>query len=239
MPPSGVGVSGAVMTSRRVGVMVRDAVARVALAGSGLPRLSDEVVSGGATSWREPADGPSVAPGPLVPYLRWVVENRPVVFHGSQHRGLVELSDVRRSRDASAYGDQRAVYASQDPVWALWFALLRRDGLRSTRNGTYGPTSGVRGRRYLFSVDGTGPLFGDGAIYVLPDDGFGHDRRTGGLFDTAHRTRVGLVRPLAWFEVGPDDFPLTERVIRHSGDEPLWRTLWNARREDRSVRPRR
>jgi hypothetical protein len=219
-------------------VTAREALARSLLAVSGLAHCPDEDGPRpvAPTSWRDPAEGPTPTPRPLVPYLRRLAETRPVVFHGSRHRGLVELSDERRSRDASAYGDQQAVFASQDPVWALWFAVLRRreDGLVSTRNASLGADAGVRERRYLFSVNGTGERFGPGAVYVLPAVGFAHEGRLAGLFDTAHRTHLGRVRPLAWFEVEPDDFPLIDSVIVHREGESMARTLWNVRRPRRS-----
>src|SRR6476661_6219695 len=54
-------------------------------------------------------------PEPRLDFLRWLAENRPVVFHGSPRADLTELSTERRSRDTRAWGDQRAVYASTDP----------------------------------------------------------------------------------------------------------------------------
>jgi hypothetical protein len=179
-------------------------------------------------TFNDPADGPTAAPRPLVPYLRWLAETHPVVFHGSQERGLVELSDERRSRDTRGYGDQTAVFASQDPVWALFFAVLRRDVMRSTRNASFGSDAGVRDRRYMFSVDADGSPFAPGALYVLPAYGFTHEPRLGGLFDTAHRTRVGAVRTLGWFEVEPGDFPLVGHTIKHSGADSIARTIWTA-----------
>ena len=205
-------------------------MARLALPAMGLPRVVDH--SGERTSWpttfNDPSDGPTPTPRPLVPYLRRLAQTRPVVFHGSQQRGLVELCDKRQSHDTRTYGDQTAVFASQDPVWALFFAVLRRDAMRSTRNGSLGADVNVCGRRYFFSVDADGPLFAPGALYVLSADGFAHEPRLAGLFDTAHRTRAGVVRPLAWFEVEPSDFPLVGRTTRHMSTDSIGRTIWTA-----------
>jgi hypothetical protein len=212
------------------GVDLGATAARLVLPVLGLPRapLQPADPANWPTSFTDPAAGPTPTPRPVVPYLQWLAETRPVVFHGSRQRGLVELRDERKSRDARAYGDQTAVFASQDPIWALFFAVLRRDALRSTRNASYGPDAGVRGRRYLFSVDAAGPLFAPGALYVLPEDGFAHEPRTAGVFDTAHRTRIGSVRPLAWFDVEPGDFPFADRTTRHNATDSLARTVWTA-----------
>jgi hypothetical protein len=209
-------------------VNVRAEAARLVLSMLGLPRVPDRPAD--RASWpdtfSDPDDGPTPTPRPLVPYLRWLAQTEPVVFHGSQQRGLVRLSDERRSRDTRAYGDQTAVFASQDPVWALFFAVLRRDAMRSTRNASLGADEGVRGRRYLFSVDTDASIFAPGALYVLPAAGFAHEPRLAGLFDTAHRTRIGDVRPLGWFEVDPGDFPLEARTTTHTYRDSIGRTLW-------------
>ncbi len=218
----------------------RETLARALLAASGLPRLPETGTpdrGSWPTQFRDPADGPTPTPRPLVPYLQHLAETRPVVFHGSQHAGLLELSDERRSSDLTAYGNQSAVFGSQDPLWAMYFALLRRDGPMSTRNATVGADAGVRGRRYLFSVRCNGAPLAPGVLYVLPDDGFAHEPRRFGLFDTAHRTHLGPVRPLAWFEVRVEDFPFAGYLITHADAEPIARTFWNARRRVHGSRP--
>jgi hypothetical protein len=97
--------------------------------------------------------GEAVAvPEPRLDFLRWLAENRPVVFHGSPRDDLRELATERRSRDTTAWGNQQAVYASTDPVWAIYFACLRRDGgWTGTRNGSLGLAGGpLYPRRYFF-----------------------------------------------------------------------------------------
>src|SRR2546429_9282648 len=80
---------------------------------------------------------------PRLDFLRWLAENRPVVFHGSPRADLRELSTERQSRDTTAWGNQQAVYASSDPVWAIYFACLRRDGsFAGTRDGSLRPAGG-------------------------------------------------------------------------------------------------
>jgi hypothetical protein len=91
-------------------------------------------------------------PEPRLDFLRWLAENRPVVFHGSPRGDLTELSTERQSRDTTAWGNLQAVYASTDPVWAIYFACLRRDnGWTGTRNGSLGRVGGpLYPRRYFF-----------------------------------------------------------------------------------------
>src|SRR5215211_3066680 len=75
-------------------VVVHDA------AGAAFSATADALLAGEAVS----------IPEPRLDFLRWLAENRPVVFHGSPHDGLTELSTERRSRDTTAWGDQQAVY---------------------------------------------------------------------------------------------------------------------------------
>ena len=92
-------------------------------------------------------------PEPRLDFLRWLAQNRAVVFHGSPHQDLLELSTERlvpRLRRPGAIS--QAVYASTDPVWAIYFACLRRDcALDGTKNGSMGRADGsLYPRRYFF-----------------------------------------------------------------------------------------
>ncbi|MGZ4335052.1 MAG: hypothetical protein ACXVRJ_12400, partial [Gaiellaceae bacterium] len=123
-----------------------------------LPSLPPPVVGPEAEAgFAQAADallaGDAIAvPEPRLDFLRWLAQSRPVVFHGSPRDDLSELSTERQSRDATAWGNQQAVYASTDPVWAIYFACLRRDkGWTGTKNGSMGQAGGpLYPRRYFF-----------------------------------------------------------------------------------------
>lgn len=165
-------------------------------------------------------------PEPRLDFLRWLAENRPVVFHGSPRDDLTELSTERRSRDQTAWGDQQAVYASSDPVWAIYFACLRRDrGFTGTKNGSLGQPGGpLYPRRYFFLHNhgsASPDRFGPGSLYLLPPDTFVPDKPLAGVLDTAHLVSYEPVRPLARVGVTPDDFPFSERIGYFRSREPL------------------
>src|SRR4051812_42363973 len=87
-------------------------------------------------------------PEPRLDFLRWLGEPRGVVFPGSPRNDRGGLATERGPGDATEWGNQAAVYASDDPVWALYFAVLRRDaGWTGPRNGTLGFDGS---RRYFF-----------------------------------------------------------------------------------------
>ena len=175
----------------------------------------------------------NTVPEPRLDFLRWLAENRAVVFHGSPRDDLHELSTERRSRDATAWGNQRAVYASTDPVWAIYFACLRRDGgWTGTRNGSMGRVGGpLYPRRYFFLHNrgsASPDRFGPGSLYLLRRDGFVADEPLGGVIDTAHLVSLEPVTPLARVDVTPDDFPFRGRVRYYRDGEPSWVSLLRA-----------
>lgn len=178
--------------------------------------------------------GESVAiPEPRLDFLRWLAENRPVVFHGSPRADLRELSTERQSRDATAWGNQQAVYASNDPVWAIYFACLRRDrGFAGTRNGSLGRAGGpLYPRRYFFAHNrgSVSPdRFGPGSLYLLSPRTFVADEPLAGAIDTAHLVSHEPVRPLARIDVSPADFPFGTRIRYYRDREPVWISLLRA-----------
>jgi hypothetical protein len=173
----------------------------------------------------EPVD----LPQPRVEFLRWLALNRPVVFHGSPRDDLEELSTERRSRDTTTWGDQTAVYASSDPVWSIYFAVLRRDnGWTETRNGSLG----IGGRRFYFFLHNRGSesadRFGPGSLYLLPPETFEAQRPALGFIDLAHLVSRVPVRPLARVDVTPEDFPFRDAIGYYREGEPIWRSMFRA-----------
>ena len=165
-------------------------------------------------------------PQPRLDFLDWLAAERAVVFHGSQRGDIEELSTERRSTDATEWGNQRAVYASNDPVWSLYFAVLRRDnGWTGTRNGSLG-----LGRlRFYFFLHNRGSesphRFGPGALYLLPAATFVAQPRLGGVLDTAHLVSREPVKPLARVAVTPADFPFRDHIGYYRDGEPAWISL--------------
>ena len=159
-------------------------------------------------------------------FLRWLGQARGVVFHGSPRDDLVELSTERKSRDSTEWGNQQAVYASSDPVWSIYFAVLRRDnGWRGTRNGSMG----IGGRRFYFFVHNRGSQsptrFGPGSLYILPSETFAAEQW---IVDTAHLVSRVPVKPLARIDVTPEDFPFRDRIGYYRDREPIWISLLRA-----------
>jgi hypothetical protein len=116
-----------------------------------------------------------------------------------------------------AYGAHvDAVFASDDAIWPLYFATVRREALR---HGYINWAAHVRdSSRYVFSI-GADPAapesWSDGTIYLLPAGSF---RRTGGSRELVSETAV---EPRARLAVTPEDFPFRLQTIQHgAGDTP-------------------
>jgi hypothetical protein len=172
------------------------------------------------------AGAPVELPERRLDFLRWLAENRPVVFHGSPRGDLTELSTERKSTDTTQWGHQQAVYASSDPVWAIYFACLRRDGgWTGTRNGSMGRAGGPLYPRRYFFVHNRGSAspdrFGPGSLYLLPPDSFVADKPIAGAVDTAHLVSHTPVKPLARIDVTPEDFPFCDRIGYYRSREPI------------------
>ena len=195
------------------------------------PVVAPEVEAGFAALADELLAGETVTvPEPRLDFLRWLAENRLVVFHGSPRDNLRELSTERRSRDTTAFGNQEAVYASSDPVWAIYFACLRRDrGWTGTRNGSLAKAGGPLYPRRYFFVHNRGSAspdrFGPGSLYLLSPRTFVADEPLAGTIDTAHLVSHEPVTPLARIGVTPDDFPFADRIRYYRDREPGWVSL--------------
>jgi hypothetical protein len=217
----------------------RETIARMVLRAVGLPRVDAPTVDPeteaqfGAAADRSLETGDAPTGIPVLPFLQWLAEDRGFIFHGSIRDDLEILEPVRKSRDETAWGDQQAVYASSDPIWAMYFASLRRNnGFIGTRNGSVGIIGGpVYPRWYFFSINRSAPRegrFGPGTVYVLPRDPFEPEPPEYGVLDWAHWVAPTPVRPLFRVHVQPADFPFQDLLVAHRFREPMLATMLRA-----------
>lgn len=189
---------------------------------------------------RGDADAVADSPLPCVEFLRWLAERRPVLFHGSGRDDLDVLEPIRLSRDTTEFGDQQAVFATSDPVWAIYFAVLRRHKPFGTRNGSLGiADEQVYPRWYHFSIRrplDTATRFGPGSLYVLPRAPFIAEPAYRGVFDTAQWVSPSPVRPLVRIDVTPNDFPFLDSVVSHRDRDPGFFVYARTIARQRSVR---
>lgn len=152
-------------------------------------------------------------------FLNYLGESKDVVFHGSGASDI-GVFEPRKSMDVDEFGDQKAVYAASDAIWATFFAILDRDRHVWSLNNTCirKPNSlGEVESLYFFSInDDALPHrpWRSGTLYILPRNTFepqAKDSNNG----TAQWRSVRPVKPLAKITVEPADFPFLEQIRGH------------------------
>lgn len=155
-------------------------------------------------------DGGTIAydlPQPKWWLLHHLVE-RGFLLHGS-NEGAIDEFRTRQTFDAHDTPID-AVFATDDAIWPLYFAVVNRPVARSYINWCEHPGNGRS--RYLFSIgsDPSDPAsWTDGTIYVVPRDTF---EPTPASRELTSRTPV---RPRARVPVSPADFPFKGRTLGH------------------------
>lgn len=162
-------------------------------------------------------------PAPKWHFLHWAIEQG-LLLHGTNVLGLESLA-IRAQGDAFG-APTEGLFASDDAIWPMYFATVRRDALRY---GYINWALRVRGSsRYVFSI-GADPRdetsWTTGAIYLLPGASF---VRTG---QTRELISPDPPAPRAWLRVEPDDFPFRAQTVEHgAGATPMGVVLRHALR---------
>ena len=176
-------------------------------------------------------EGGSVLIGDDLPAPKWqflchLADVRGLVLHGSGDRNI-RLFEPRQAVDLQAFGNQRAVYAAGDGIWAMFFAVADRDRIGSVTNACVrlADASGqVSAPHYLFSISRTAlPLqpWRTGTVYVMPGDSFELQPPLAfGEYEVRVPQLASLVpvMPLARVAVEPADFPFLAQVRGHDDD---------------------
>jgi len=159
--------------------------------------------------------GSDERPDDVAGYLDHLASLGRFAFHGANDR-YTELRP-RRPQDNREFGRQDAVYASPDPHWAMYFALVDRANAHTLLNGSVGLGPRARTRWYRRDVrvaDPALPVTTSGYLHVLPRDGFRAEPRVLGLVDLAHWVSPVPVRPLFVLAVDPATYPPAGRIRR-------------------------
>ncbi|RLQ94566.1 hypothetical protein [Falsibacillus albus] len=161
---------------------------------------------------------------PLFLFLNYVIENKNVLVHGSNRSSI----DNFEPRDSSLFNGKpiKAIFASSDGVWSLFFAVINRKGYEgSIRNLclTVPTNIGIK-RYYYFSKNhhNAGDAWTNGTIYFFSTYHF----KQGGIRD--EWVCEEKIRPLAKLSVTPDDFPFLDKVSIHSETDSAVKTILKA-----------
>lgn len=162
-------------------------------------------------------------PWPKWQFLCHVADHRDIALHGSGDPDIA-LFEPRQSNDLNEFGNQKAVYAASDGLWAMFFAIVDRARVTSVTNACVSLTdeAGARhGPFYVFSVSqwalpaqpwrtGTVYLLPKGTFTVQPPMAFGSYQ-----VHFAQLASLVPVEPLARLTVTPADFPFLQHIRGH------------------------
>lgn len=154
-------------------------------------------------------------------FLSYASEQLGLAMHGSGN-DRIEVFEPRQPYDLNDFGNQKAVYAAGDGIWAMFYAVVDRERYKMWINNACarlvaksGETSGPY---YVFSVSqqvlALKP-WRSGVVYLLPMDTFIEQPPIPyGEFEARIPQLASLepVIPLAKLRVEPADFPFLSQV---------------------------
>ena len=116
-------------------------------------------------------------PWPKWQFLCYLAEHRDIAFHGSGDPNI-NLFEPRQSNDLTEFGNQKAIYAAADGLWAMFFAVVDRDRVKSITNACVrlvDESGAMQGPYYVFSVSQSAlpnQPWRTGTVYLLPRNPF-------------------------------------------------------------------
>jgi hypothetical protein len=167
-------------------------------------------------------------PYPKWQFLCYLADHHNIALHGSGDPSI-SLFEPRQSNDLHEFGNQKAIYAASDGLWAMFFAVVDRDRVGSITNACVrlaDETGTVHGPYYVFSVSQSAlpnQPWRTGTVYLLPRSTFTvQPSMTFGSYQVhfAQLASFGPVEPLAKLTITPEDFPFLSQIRGHA-DERL------------------
>jgi len=163
-----------------------------------------------------------------LPWSKWqflchVADRHDIALHGSGNPNIA-FFEPRQSNDLSEFGNQKAVYAASDGIWAMFFAIVDRDRVKSVTNACVRLTDELgtlHGPYYVFSISQSAlpnQPWRTGTVYLMPRKTFmTQPPMTFGPSQVhiAQLASLEPVQPLAKLTVTPEDFPFLRQIRGH------------------------
>lgn len=157
-------------------------------------------------------------------FLSTVAERREIAFHGTGDP-KIESFEPREPIDFAPFGHQKAVFATTDPIWAMYYAIVDRDRYRLTLNNGCILLVDADGRpgvpHYYFSITGDAlreQPWRTGYVYFLPAETFVAQPAATYAGRAARVPQLAspvAVTPFARLRVTPGDFPFLAQIRGH------------------------
>jgi hypothetical protein len=163
-----------------------------------------------------------------LPWSKWqflchLADRHNIAMHGSSDPNIA-LFEPRQSNDLNEFGNQKAIYAASDGIWAMFFAVVDRDRVGSITNACVrleDETGNSHGPYYVFSVSQTAlpnQPWRTGTVYLLPHSTFIIQTPMAFGPYQVHFAQLASfvpVQPLAKLTVTPTDFPFLSQIRGH------------------------
>lgn len=169
-----------------------------------------------------------------LPYSKWqfltyLCDVKDLVLHGSQDHDI-SIIEPRQANDIRAYSNQRAIYATTDGIWVIYFAIIDRKkfpGLSLFNSCLRARISADQfsDPMYFFSITHSVLLqkpWCDGMVYILPRQSFEREASQqvqGVEIVFPHWISTVAAEPVARLMVGPQDFPFLSSIHGHNNEK--------------------
>ena len=162
-------------------------------------------------------------PHPKWQFLCHLADQHAIALHGSGNPNI-PLFEPRQSNDLNEFGNQKAVYAASDGLWAMFFAVVDRERVGSVTNACVrlaDEAGNLYGPKYVFSVSQSAlpnRPWRTGTVYLLPRSAFmTQPPLPFGPYQVhiAQLASLEPVQPFAKLTVEPQDFPFLNQIRGH------------------------
>jgi hypothetical protein len=162
-------------------------------------------------------------PWPKWQFLCHLADHHNIALHGSGDP-TISLFEPRQSNDLNEFGNQKAIYAASDGLWAMFFAIVDRERVMSITNACIrlaDETGALQDPYYVFSVSQSALLtqpWRTGTVYLLPRSTFTPQPPMAFGSKQVHIAQLASfvpVQPLAKLTVTPADFPFLMQIRGH------------------------
>lgn len=160
-------------------------------------------------------------------FLCGLADRRTIAFHGTGDPNIASFKP-RHPIEFGPFGDQKAVFATSDPVWAMFYAIVDRDRYTISLNNGCIAMIDEEGRpglpHYYFSISRDAlpeRPWRVGYLYLLPAEGFVEQPSGpfgGGVARVPQLASPVAVTPFARLQVAPEDFPFLADIRGHDDD---------------------
>jgi hypothetical protein len=166
---------------------------------------------------------PFTLPFPKWQFLCHLADHHDIALHGSGDPNIA-LFEPRQSNDLNEFGNQKAVYAASDGLWAMFFAIVDRERVISITNACVrlaDDTGVIHGPFYVFSISQSAlpsEPWRTGTVYLLPRSTFTTQPPMAFGSNKVHIAQLAsfvAVQPLAKLRVTPTDFPFLMQIRGH------------------------